>query len=134
MPKLEYFLVSESISVDRDQNAVSVFNILEEVAIPKTGPGVIATLVAVSSWIFDVEDVGKDFQVTLKVILPEVAGPDITKEFPINFTAPKSRQRIYHRISGLPLQKASDVIFELLLNGEHKASHTLNVRQSEDED
>jgi hypothetical protein len=134
MPKLEYFLVSESISVDRDQNSVSVFNIIEEITVAKTGPSVIPNLVALSSWIFDTKDVGQDFQVTLKVVLPGAVSPEKTKEFPINFTAPKIRQRIYHRISGLPLHEAGDVVFELLLNGEHKASHTLTVRQSEESD
>ena len=46
MPKLEYFLVSESISIDRDRNQVSVFNILEEAYIPKAGPAVIPQSVA----------------------------------------------------------------------------------------
>jgi hypothetical protein len=134
MPKLEYFLVSESISVDREQNAVSIFNILEEVAIPNAGFRGIPKLVALSSWIFEPEDIGQDFQVTVKVVLPGVAGPEIIKEFPINFTAPKARQRIYHRISGLPLKAAGDVVFQLLLNGEHQASHTITVRQDEDDD
>ena len=134
MPRLEYFLVSELISVDRDQNAVSVFNILEEAAIPKTGPRVIPSLVALSSWIFEPDDVGRDFQVTLKVVVPAAAGPDKTKEFPINFTASRTRQRIYHRISGLPLETVGDVVFELLLNGKHEATHTLTVREDKDDD
>jgi hypothetical protein len=134
MPKLEYFLVAESISVDQDQNKVSVFNILEEVAVPESDLTVIPQLVALSSWIFEPEDMGQDFQVTLRVLVPRTMTPETTKEFPINFTGPKKRQRIYHRIRDLPLPQAGDVVFQLLLNGDHKASHTLTVHQHKDAD
>ena len=134
MPKLEYFLVAEYISVDRDQNQVSVFNILEEVSVPKSGLTVIPKLAALSSWIFEPKDTDQDFQVILRVILPRATDPENPKEFSINFTGPKKRQRIYQRIMGLPLEQAGDVVFQLLLNGEHKASHTLTVHQHEDSD
>ncbi len=30
MPKLEYFLICESVSVDQDTNRLSLFNVLED--------------------------------------------------------------------------------------------------------
>jgi hypothetical protein len=134
MPKLEYFVVSQSISIDQDLNQVSVFSILEEVSIPKSGPAFIPQVVALSSWILEPEDEGQDFQVTLEVISPGAEAPEETQKFSVNFTGSKKRHRIYNRILGLPVQQIGDVVFRLLLNGDHKASHTLTVRQHEDGD
>jgi hypothetical protein len=136
MPRLEYFLVSESTSVDSDQNMVSIFNILDAVSFPKSRPMVIPQLVAHSSWIFDPEDVGKDFQVTLEIVLPGWEGAGNTNEsLRTNFVGPpEKRQRIFQRVMGLLLLQPGDVVFHLLLNGEHKASHTLTVQRGEDDD
>ena len=129
MPKLEYFLVAESVSIDRDQNRVSVFNILEEVSIPKSDPKIIPYLVAFSSWIIAPEDQGKDFQVSV-----ELAGPNLdrTLVFPVNFTANGNRQRTRVGISGMPIERTGDTVFSLKLNGEQTASHNLTIRPSDE--
>ena len=134
MPKLEYFLVAQSISIDRDLNQISVFNILEEVSIPKSGPAFIPQMVALGSWILEPEDIGKDFQVMLEIVPPVAENAENLQKVSINFTGTTKRQRVYSRIVGLPLPQAGDVAFRLLLNGHHEASHTLSVRQQEDSD
>jgi hypothetical protein len=134
MPKLEYFLVSESVSIDRDRNQVSVFNILEEVSIPKSTPAQIPQLVALGSWILEPEDEGRDFQATVEVVLPGTADPEKTTRSSINFTGSKKRQRICNWFLYLPVQQVGEVVFRLLLNGAYQASHTVTVRQSEDGD
>ncbi len=129
MPKLEYFLVAESVSIDRDQNRVSVFNILEEVSIPKSGPKIVPYLVALSSWIIAPEDQGEDFQVSV-----ELAGPNLddTLVFSVNFTAKGNRQRTRIGISGMPIERIGDVVFSLKLNGRQTASHILTIRPSDE--
>ena len=54
MPTLEYFLLAESVSTDRERNTVSLFHILEEWIAQL--PLVIPNLVAVSSWKMDEEE------------------------------------------------------------------------------
>ena len=134
MPQLEYFIVSESISVDRDRNQVSIFNILEEVTVPKSGPAFIPHLVALGSWIPQPEEIGKDFQVMLNIVSPVAENLDKPLELSTNFRGTTRRHRVYNRILGFPLPQTGDVVFSLLLNGHHEASHTLTVRQQEDSD
>lgn len=134
MPQLEYFLVSESISIDRDRNQVSIFNILEEVTVPKSGPAFIPQLAALGSWILESEDIGKDFQVKLEIVSPVGENLNTPPDINVNFTGITRRHRVYNRILGFPLPQTGDVVFHLSLNGHHEASHTLTVRQQEDSD
>lgn len=130
MPKLEYFLVAESISTDKDRNLVSVFHVLEDIACPI--PCAIPQMVAISSWILQPEDENRDFQVGFEVVLPGPEASQEKKNFSLNFTAKGSRQRAYFRFVGIPIDNAGNVVFNLLLNGEHKASHILTVRHSDE--
>ena len=132
MPRLEYFLVAESVSVDSDRNQVSVFNILEEISVPRTGPKVIPQLVALASWIVVPEDEGKDFQVSVELVRP---GPNCpyNDEFSLNFTARCKRQRTQICLALLPIDRVGDMVFNLKLNGSQVASHVLAVRPSNTE-
>jgi hypothetical protein len=130
MPELEYFLVAESISIDRDRNQVSVFNILEEIAVPRSNP-VIPQAVAIGSWILKPEDQNQEFHVGLTIAKPD--GRHRSGPFFVNFTAKGNRQRVHLNIVGFPIESDGDITFDLSLNDEHQATHTLAVRWSENE-
>ena len=128
MPKLEYFVVSEAVSVDQQTNNVSVFSISEKltVTIPASAPHLVAT----SSWNIAQDERNRDFQATLRVTLDGESVSQELDNFKINFTSERDRHRIFHHINGLKLKKAGELIFELLLDGEHVAYHTVTVQAS----
>lgn len=132
MPKLEYFLVAESVSIDSDRNQVSVFNILEEMSIPESEPKVIPRLVALASWIITPDDEGKDYQVSVDLIGPGQDCP-YNHEFSLNFTARGNRQRTQMHLALLPIERVGDTVFNLKLNGTQIASHVLTVRPNNKE-
>lgn len=125
MPKLEYFVVCESISIDRETNRISLFNIVED--IQPIGPGsqghIIAQFVAVSCWNREPADEGKDFQVIHRIHSPS----EEPKDFPMNFRMQNPRQRLILRIQGVPPTRPGSLRVELLLNGQHVADHAVTV-------
>jgi hypothetical protein len=131
MPKLEYFLVSEGVSVDQRTNKASIFDVCEEIIIP----GLVPHLVAISSWNIGPDEREKDFQATLRVRLN---GESVSKEldgFKINFTTEQGeRHRIFHYINGLRLEKPGILEFEVLLDGQRCACHTVTVRAQAETD
>jgi hypothetical protein len=131
MPNLEYFLVAESISVDRSTNRISLFNVLEEIpcvmltpeSASRLQPGILQ-LAVVSAWNMNPDDSGREFRVELRVHIPNnpeaiVLGP------PLSFTATQRRHRAIQTVVGFPIPSLGDVRFEVLLNGERQASHTM---------
>ena len=72
MPRLEYFLVAESISVDRETNQLSVFNVLDDLELSL--PTQIPQLVALSSWNIEPHERDQDLQVMLRILLPKADG------------------------------------------------------------
>ncbi len=120
MPKLEYFVVAESKSVDQETNKVSLFNILEEVRVAKFPVKI--SFLAASSWIIEPDDYNKAFQATLKI-----KSPTEEKEFRANFKPSTTRHRLFQNIINMPLEKSGNVEFELSLNEEHMASHLVMV-------
>ena len=121
MPRLDYFLVADSVSVDKDRNTLSVFHVLEEW--PSRLPLVIPSLVAVSSWTLEAEDMGRDFQATLEIRSPSKRQLPDFESFSVNFTADRRRYRTSHFVRGLRVEEAGELEFRILLNGEYKASH-----------
>jgi len=139
MPKLEYFLVCESAVIDRDSNRISLFNVIDAVEITKQEsssdekvgfPRIpLIQLVASSCWNCDPEDVGQDFQATLRLHIPGRPEP---LDFKLNFTAEQKRHRLNFRLQGMPsIEEQGELIFELLLDGGHKATHTVDVNIKE---
>jgi hypothetical protein len=126
MPKLEYFVVCESIAVDRETNRVSLFNILEDIQ-PVTGdfvgPIISPQMVVVSAWNKETGDDGQDFQAIMRVHPPGAEHAD----FPINFVMDRPRKRLILRVQGPPAKQAGDLRFELRLNDRHVATHTVTV-------
>ena len=126
MPSLEYFVVAESASVDQLSNRVSVYNIYDEIVVPRF-PMQIGQFVSVCSWNASEEDKGQDFQVGVKLRMPDGdLGP-----FNSNFIMKAKRHRSILTLPTIPISRAGTIVFEILLNGEHKASHTIDVRSLE---
>lgn len=130
MPDLEYFLVCESVSVDRETNRVSFFNVLEDftVAEPGSAPGgFITQFAAVSCWNQGTDDGDSEHEVTVRIRAPEVDNHESKIRFQMN----KKRQRLIMRfLGGLPpLPDGGAVVFELLLNDQYIAKHTINIEK-----
>ena len=67
MPELEYFVVAESVSIDRDTNRVSLFNVVEEIftsVVP-------FPFVAVSGWNLTADEQrGSELQAGVRITKP----------------------------------------------------------------
>jgi hypothetical protein len=126
MARLEFFVVSESVSVDQQTNRLSLFNVIEQVA-STNFPSALPSAVAVSMWIAEDGDDVRDFQCTLRITLPN-GNP---YEFASNFKFRARRHRVIQRVEGFPLNEPGVLRFEVLLNGERAASHEVDVSQKD---
>ncbi|MBI4580026.1 MAG: hypothetical protein HY718_10015 [Planctomycetes bacterium] len=125
MPTLEYFLVARDFSVDQRTNRVSIFNIMEEIH-AREFPITIPNMVILCSWNAENGDNERDFQMTLR---PSLDGRPVGIPQPLahNFRIPGRRCRNFVAVEGLPLAGPGRLLVELLLNGDHVASHTIDV-------
>jgi len=129
MARLEFFVVSESVSVDQQTNRLSLFNIIEQVASTKF-PSVLPAAVAVSMWMAEAGDDVRDFQCTLRFTLPN----GNRHEFASNFKFRARRHRVIQRVEGFPLNEPGVLRFEVLLNGEYVASHEVDISRIDTKD
>lgn len=129
MPRLEYFLVAESVSVDQVTNRVSIFNVVEQVQVPKF-PHPLGNLVAVAMWVGAEGDADDDFQVGIALTLPGEKEP---RKFPQNFRMPLRRLRTLAYFQGLEVKQTGTIEVDLSLNGEHRATHVIDVVAAEDQ-
>ena len=126
MAKLEYFLVAQDVSVDQRTNCISLFHIIEEIAVPQI-PVNWHQMIAVSAWNPEEGDQEKDFQAEVRVVEPDGE----TKEFCRNFRIEGKRCRVIMYFQGVPLKACGTLHFDLLLNGQHQASHSIDVKLAE---
>lgn len=124
MAHMEFFIVSEELSVDQQTNRLSIFNVLEQVSSPNF-PSMLIAAVAVSLWVAEPGDDERDFQCTLRIIPP--SGDQ--REFTTNFTFRSRRHRVIQRLQGFPLNEPGVLRFEVLLNGEYQARHEVDVER-----
>lgn len=125
MPRLEYFLVANSTSIDQITNRVSIFNVLEDLTPGKLPFAV--EFVAISSWHrFDESAAAvpseEDYQAIVRLHAPNGETSDLA----MNFQMPMVRARV----QGFGVLGCSDYgryRFELLLNGEHIADHSISI-------
>ena len=128
MPKLEYFLVSESVSVDQQTNRASLFNILDEVR-DNEFPTVILQVVVTSAWNYEEGDEDIDYQVKVSMSLPSEEEP---KDVPVNIKIEKSRQhRLFLTLMNLQIKQPGELKFEVFINNEYAASHTVLIQKDE---
>ena len=129
MARLEFFVVSESVSIDQQTNRLSLFNVLKQVG-STNFPKVLPFALAISLWIAEAGDDVRDFQCTLRIILPNGDRHELAS----NFKFRARRHRVIQRVEGIPLSGVGVLRFEVLLNGEHAASHEVDVSQKDPTD
>jgi len=122
MARLEFFVVSQSVSIDQATNRSSVFEILEVVQAP-VFPTVIHQCVAISLWRREPGDEGQEFQLLLRITTPSGQKHEIRSNF--RLTSP--RHRVMQRIQGLPIESEGELRFEAILNEKHAAEHVVDV-------
>jgi hypothetical protein len=127
MPTLEYFFVARGVAIDRFTDSLSVFSIVEQVT-PRRLPALILRMMVVAGWNCTSEEIGQE--VTLRIGISQ-SGVDIPAERQqVNesrHTIEGRRNRSINQVIGLPLLSTDDVIFELFLNGQSVAHHTILV-------
>lgn len=122
MPSLEYFLVAEDLAVDQTTNRLSLFNVLDSFQAARF-PLLIPKCAAVALWKKEAADEGRDFQSVVRI----TTSTGETHQVETNFRMTTQRHRIMNRLQGMAIRAAGDLRFELLLNGEHTASHVVLV-------
>ncbi|MBL8871718.1 MAG: hypothetical protein JNK90_18225 [Planctomycetaceae bacterium] len=131
MPKLEYFLLCESISVDQETNRVSLFNVLEDLHItkpPSVGDSkpafILNQFVAVAVFNREPSDLNREFEACLRYNLPDKSH----KEHKLKFKMERNRQRIVMRFVGVPpVERDGLLTFEMLVDGNHAGTHTIQL-------
>jgi hypothetical protein len=115
MPRLAFFLVCGSSSIDTRTNVLSLFNVIEQLSPPaqalQRGP-VGANVEAVSLWERQEGEENAHFDHRVKIVSPrgnEVA----TQDTP--FQMDKLRHRVYGQFRGLPIAEAGEYRFNLYL-------------------
>lgn len=124
MPSLEFFVVCRSVSRDLFTDDLTLSGILEDVVLDVGGTATLPTAVAVCAWNVGTEDVGQELQAIIKVTRP---GESQGKSFPMNLTKGHNRYRALFAVDGIPLATPGELVFEVLLNAEHCASHRVFV-------
>jgi hypothetical protein len=105
---------------------MSFINVLEDIT-PEVFPHVIPKAVAVSLWNFEQGEEKQDFQASLVVKIP--GRRDVS--FPMNLSSGVHRCRAVQGVLEIPVDAPCEVTFEVRLNNEHGASHTVKVHPSE---
>ena len=113
--------------MDQFTNTVSVFHVIEQIR-SAIFPVPIRRFACVSSLNIEEEDFGKDYQLTVRIKNP--SGED-EKPNRINFTAEKRRQRFIAHLINFKIDGPGQLLFELLLNEDRLASHTVDVIKAE---
>jgi hypothetical protein len=130
MARLEYFVVSESISVDVNHNTVSLFHILNGMQLFEF-PGSIPRLAVASAWVFDDPEIERkqEFQIRFEIRVPGARAPKI---FRANMVAESRFENLHVEIQNVPVEGAGDIVFEVYLDDERQASHLLVVSRITD--
>ena len=122
MARLEFFVVSRSVSIDQATNFASVLEILEVIQ-TSSFPAIIPQCVAMSLWRQEPGDEDRDYQLTLRITTPS----DITHEMQSNFRLTSPRHRVIQRIHGMHIEREGQLRFEAILNGDHAAEHIIDI-------
>ena len=128
MPRLEYFLVSESSTIDNETGALSVFNVMNEAKF-ENFPAVLPKLVLVTCWICTPDEIRKkeEFQVTFNFSLPD---PAVNGPIRSGFQAESRFQHLIMTVVAIPVNCPGEIVIDLLLNERKEASHTIQALKS----
>jgi hypothetical protein len=129
MPHIEYFLVSESISIDQLRNTVSLFHVFEELSFTSF-PGRIPALVISTLWDILEDERGGEFLGTIQLTPP---GDGEVKTYPFKFRTepPVSRQRVFLEMKDLAVPGTGRFLFEVFCGDKKFASHQIFIHQHE---
>lgn len=127
MPELEYFLVAEATSIDRDENTISIFNVYNERKF-QTFPVEIPRLVVVTCWVASEEDIRSKQDMQAEIILRVPGKPD-DGPYRANFVCDIEFQHILFEVTELTFDKPCLLEIELRVNGEHQARHRIRLAQ-----
>ncbi len=127
MPRLEYFLVAESISLDRESDSVSIFHVLNDVPV-RSLPTRLPQLATVSAWISSDDEIREqaESQIRLEFTVPGIEEP---VAFRGNLTSQTRYQNYNFTFVDVPVPEAGEMIVAIFLNDERKASHTITIRK-----
>ncbi len=135
MPKLEYFLLCESVSVDQETNRISLFNVLEDFQVTppqqtadstaQAPQYILSQCVAVALFNRQSDDGDREFSASLRFNSMDTQQPVPELKFKME----RNRQRIIMRFVGMPPVGEDGVLrFELFLDGVSCASHTVHLQ------
>lgn len=129
MPELEYFVVAESHSIDRDTGAISIFNVFSEMKCDAF-PFALPNMILISAWVSSEKEISDqtDAQMGIKFNLPngKSEGP-----YNVNFSSGTQFQNVILGYNGLTVPSPGMMEIELLLNGQHTAKHRISFLESD---
>lgn len=95
--KIQYMIVSQSSSIDQNNNLISIFEIIEDLAITKDDPRAIINLPVVCTMCISKDDtdasVELDFNITIKLIKTSDESILFEQNYPIHFDVAHKRFR-----------------------------------------
>lgn len=127
MPRLEYFLIAESVSVDQHTNRVSLFHVLDLVELPSF-PDIVPQLVVVSVW--DTPHDERQSPVALDLWIHPPSGPPIKYDMTLE-ASDSPRRRAFMILQYFEFTLPGDWRFEIKLNDQHKAEHVIHARKQD---
>ncbi|HUY32559.1 MAG TPA: hypothetical protein VMV69_07230 [Pirellulales bacterium] len=124
MPKLEYFLVAESYSSDKDVDAISIFNVFNQFRFKKL-PETVPKLVTISCWLSSQEEIAEhsDHQVVIRFSLPG----ESEREYRGNFQCDTKCQHVVLELQNVKISRSGEITVALSIDEEYKCSHTIFV-------
>lgn len=128
MPELEYFVAAESTSVDRDTNAISIFNVFNERRFQQF-PLTLKKMVLVTCWISSPEEL-RDKPALQADIVISLDGVRAEGPFRANFECDSEFQHIIFNVTDAEIPGPCLMEIELRVNGDHKARHRIRFIES----
>lgn len=124
MPRLQYFLVAEGVSVDEATKKVSAFHILEQLLVPEV-PTVIPFVVALTCWESRADEMGRPHAYLLRQTLPNGKVNEVRSRFQVEQRWHRLRQQFLK----VPILQPGELVFELLLeDGRELARYAVEVK------
>lgn len=134
MPRLEFFILSHSFSVDQFTDRLSIFDVLTSLH-PRRFPAYVPKVAILSEWEFSEDELGKDFQLTIVINRPKPLEriPESKERFEHNFSGQVGIGRLFPTFTNVPFEVPGKHVFKLLLNGKHVAEHHIFVEEADNE-
>jgi len=129
MPKLEYFLVAESHSVDRSTDSISIFNVCNTRQFASF-PATLPDLDLISCWLSSQEERDAQADTQLEIFV-RVPGNKDEGPFRANFRCDVEFQHVILGFSEIAAPSPGMIEFELMIDNKHVATHSIRVTQTD---